>query len=78
TNGQIVELKQSRKSKSEFEHGKLELKGMLFTLNVSATDASANVGTAAAAFAFPVKHEGRDEHKKDKKHDKKHDKGDKD
>jgi len=82
TNGQIVELKQSKKSEAEFEHGKLEIKGMSFTLNVSATDASGNTGTASDAYAFPVKvkhekHEAKkDDHKKskvEKKHRKKSD-----
>jgi len=72
TNGQNVKLEQSRKSKWEFEHGKLEIKGMSFSLDVTATDASGNVGTAAAAYAFPVKHEAKkhDHKKSDKKHKK--------
>jgi len=53
TNGQIVKLEQSKKAKVENEHGKLEIQGLSFTLSVSATDASGNVGTASAAFAFP-------------------------
>ncbi|MDQ6972128.1 MAG: HYR domain-containing protein, partial [Mariprofundaceae bacterium] len=80
-NGQIIELKHSKKSRSEYEHGKLEIKGLSFSLNVSATDASANVGTAAAVYAFPVKHKKHEakkgerkksegKSKKDKKHDK--------
>jgi len=72
TNGQIIKLERDRHAEVEFEHGKLEIKGMNFTLNVAATDASANTGNAAAAFAFPVKHERKDEHKKDKKHDRGH------
>ncbi|MDQ6965509.1 MAG: hypothetical protein Q9M23_01125, partial [Mariprofundaceae bacterium] len=68
TNGQIVELEQSKKSKSEFEHGKLGIKGMSFTLDVTATDASGNVGTAAAFYTFPVEHEDDDKSKADEEH----------
>jgi len=78
TNGQIVKLEQSKKAKVEEEHGKLEIKGMIFDLSVSATDASGNVGTAAAAYAFPVKHEKHeakkgDDHKSESKSGKKND-----
>jgi len=76
TNGQIIKLERDDEIKVEMEHGVLEIKGMSFSLNVSATDASGNIGSAAAAFAFP--HEHKDEHKKDKKHDKKDKKHDKD
>jgi len=71
TNGQIVKLEQDDDAETEFEHGQLEVKGMSFTLTATATDASGNVGTAAAAYAFPVKHK-KHEAKKDKSsHDKK-------
>jgi len=73
TNGQIVKLEQSKRAKVENEHGKLEIKGMSFSLDVTASDASGNVGTAAAAYAFPVKHEKHEAKKHDhKKSDKKH------
>jgi len=72
TNGQIVKLKRDDEMKAEFEHGKLEIKGMNFSLNVSATDASGNKGNAADAFAFaPEHHDGDKKHgkkKKDKDH----------
>ncbi|MDX8392534.1 MAG: hypothetical protein R8K53_08235, partial [Mariprofundaceae bacterium] len=78
TNGQFVKLEQDDDAEVEIEHGKLEIKGLSFSLNVSATDASGNVGTAAAAYAFPVEHEKheakKDKHKKsDSKKSKKHD-----
>ncbi|MDX8405826.1 MAG: SBBP repeat-containing protein, partial [Mariprofundus sp.] len=69
TNGQIVELNQSKKAKSEFEHGKLEIKGMSFSLDVAATDASGNTGNASTTFAFPPKHDGDDKDHGDKDHD---------
>ncbi len=72
TNGQIVKLKRDDEMKAEFEHGKLEIKGVNFSLNVSATDASGNKGNAADAFAFaPEHHDGDKKHgkkKKDKDH----------
>jgi len=72
TNGQIVKLEQDDDAETEFEHGQLEVKGMSFTLTATATDASGNVGTAAAAYAFPVKHEAKkDEYKKSDKKGKK-------
>jgi len=66
SNGQIVKLERDDEMKAEFEHGKLEIKGMHFSLNVSATDTSGNTGNAADAFAFAPEH-----HNGDKKHDKK-------
>ena len=67
TNNQIVKLENSRKDKSEFERGTLEISGASFTLTATATDASGNVGTASDAYAFPAKHEkskkGDDDHK---------------
>jgi len=66
TNGQIVELKRKKHAKVEFEHGELEVEGMTFSLDVSATDASGNTGSASALFTFPKK--GHDKH-----HDKDHD-----
>jgi len=53
SNGQIVTLKNGKKAKSEIEHGRLEIQGLSFTLDVSATDASGNTGTASDAYAFP-------------------------
>jgi len=82
TNGQIVKLEQDDDAETEFEHGQLEVKGMNFTLTATATDASGNVGTASAAYVFPVEHDDHKKHegKKDKsshdKKDKKHDKDD--
>ena len=71
TNGQIVKLENSRKDKSEFEHGTLEISGASFTLTATATDASGNVGTASDAYAFPAKHEkskkGDDDRKSESK-----------
>jgi len=68
TNGQVVKLERDDEVKVEFEHGKLEIKGMNFSLNVSATDASGNTGAAADAFAFAPEHHDHDKKKKDKKH----------
>jgi len=68
TNGQIVKLERDDELKVEFEHGKLEIKGMNFSLNVSATDASGNTGNAATAFDFQPEHKEKKE-KKEKKDD---------
>jgi len=84
SNGQIVKLEQDEDAGSEFDHGQLEVKGMNFTLTVTATDASGNVGTASAAYAFPVGHDDKkkQESKKEKssndKDGKNDDKDDKD
>ncbi len=74
TNGQIVQLKQSKKAEVEFEHGKLQVEGMSFTLDVSATDFSGNTGTASASYAFPV-HEDHGIHRGNDKEDKHADSG---
>ena len=65
SNGQIVKLEKSKKAEVEMEHGKLQISGLSFSLNVSATDASGNVGAAAAAYAFPVKQEKEEAKKGD-------------
>jgi len=71
SNGQIVKLQRDDEAKAKFEHGQLEIKGMSFTLSVSATDASGNIGSASDAYAFPPKQEHHgDKHHKSKKHDK--------
>ncbi|TLS75688.1 hypothetical protein FE236_09000 [Mariprofundus erugo] len=54
TQGQIVKLERSKKERVEMEHGILEISGITFNLTVSATDASGNTGSAAAAFSFPT------------------------
>ncbi len=71
SNGQIVKLERDDEAKVEFEHGQLEIEGMNFTLNILATDASGNTGSATAAYVFPPRqaHHG-DKHHKSKKHDK--------
>ena len=76
TNGQVVKLERSKKAEVETEHGRLEISGLSFTLSVSATDASGNVGTAAASYAFPS-HKGDDNgiHRGNDKEDKHADKG---
>jgi hypothetical protein len=71
TNGQVVKLERDDEAKVEFERGKLEIKGMSFSLDVSATDASGNTGTAAAAYAFPAEHEKHEARKDKSSHDKK-------
>jgi len=65
-NGQVVKLEQDDDAEVGLEHGQLEVTGMSFTLTVTAIDASTNVGTASASYAFPVKHESKSSH--DKKH----------
>ena len=59
SNGQIVKLERSKKAEVETEHGTLEISGLSFTLDVSATDASGNTGTASDSFTFPS-HRGDD------------------
>jgi len=63
TNGQVVKLERDDEAKVEFEHSKLEIKGMNFSLNVSATDASGNSGSAADAFVFAPEHHEHDKNK---------------
>jgi len=58
TGGQSVKLERGKHAEVEMEHGRLEIKGLSFTLNVSATDFSGNTGTALASFAFPPHHDG--------------------
>jgi len=71
SNGQVVKLERDDEAKAEFEHGQLEIKGVSFTLNVSAIDVSGNTGSASDVYAFSPKekHHG-DKHRKSKKHDK--------
>jgi len=66
TNGQIVKLERDDEAKAAFEHGKLEIAGMSFMLNVSAIDASGNKGTASDAYAFPAEHADEDKYSHDK------------
>jgi len=61
SSGQIVELERDHEAEVENEHGQLEIKGMFFNLNVSATDVSGNTGNASATFAFQPKHDDHDD-----------------
>ncbi len=67
SHGQIVRLEWSEETEAESEHGMLHLGGSMFTLEVSATDASGNRGVATASYAFP-EHAGKHGHEEKKEH----------
>ncbi len=75
-NGQIVELGRDEDVEVTFEHGKLKVEGMIFSLSATATDASGNAATAFAVFSFQSErdddkkaHDEKKKHKDDEEHE---------
>lgn len=71
TNGQIVQLQLTKSGapKMEREDGRLKIKATAFTLTVTASDLSKNIGSATAAPVFIKKGKDDDDKKRDDKKD---------